>query len=340
MSVGAAIFGCAGPSLSAGEAAFFRDCNPWAFILFSRNVETPTQVRRLCAELRESVGRDALIFVDQEGGRVQRLAEPHWRKAPRASKFDRLYDYCPQKAKRAVWLNFRLIAQELRDVGITANCAPVIDLPVSGAHRIISDRAFSVHPSIMNHLANACMAGLTAGGVVPVIKHIPGHGRAKVDSHASLPIIDTDISDLEASDFIPFQALAQAPMAMTAHVLLTQVDKNKPVTISKTAMSKIVRGKLSYDGLVMSDDLDMKALKGSLTSLTQQTLAAGCDIALQCSGKLPAMVNVAKGLKPLSGKALRRARVAEYMSDHIDNFDKAEGLAEYESLMNTLEARS
>ena len=340
MTIGAAIFGCAGPSLSAGEAAFFRDCNPWGFILFARNIETPAQVRRLCADLRESVGRDALIFVDQEGGRVQRLGRPHWRKAPHASKFDRLYDDCPQKAKRAVWLNFRLIAQELRDVGITANCAPVIDLPANGSHRIISDRAFSAHPKIMNHLAHASMAGLTAGGVIPVIKHIPGHGRAKVDSHKSLPIIDATISELEASDFIPFKALSQAPMAMTAHVLLSQVDKTKPVTISKTAMRKVVRGALGYDGLVMSDDLDMKALKGDLASLTRQTLAAGCDIALQCSGKLPAMVNVAKGLKPLRGHALRRARVAEYMSDHIENFDKEDGLAEYKTLMDTLEARA
>ena len=337
MTVNSAIFGCAGPRLSAGEAAFFRDCNPWGFILFARNIETPAQVRKLCADLRKSVGRDALIFVDQEGGRVQRLGPPHWRKAPRASTFDRLYDHCPQKARRAAWLNFRLIAQELRDVGITADCAPVLDLPYNGSHRIISDRAFSVHPKIMNDLAHACMSGLTAGGVVPVIKHIPGHGRAKVDSHKSLPIIDASLSDLEASDFIPFKTFKQAPMAMTAHVLLTNADKDKPVTISKTAMKTIVRGALAYDGLVMSDDLDMKALKGGLTSLAQQTLAAGCDIALQCSGNLSAMVNVAKGIKPLSGKALRRAKVAEYMSDHIEPFDRGAALAEYSGLMDTLE---
>ena len=285
MSVSSAIFGCAGPRLNAGEAAFFRDCNPWGFILFSRNIETPDQVRRLCIDLRTSVGRDALIFVDQEGGRVQRFTTPHWRKAPWAHEFGRLYGIDQAVAKRATWLNFRLIADELRSVGVTADCAPVLDLPVFGADRIISDRAFSQCPIKMVSLANACMSGLTAGGVVPVIKHIPGHGRATVDSHKALPIIKEPLSVLESTDFVPFKALNQAPMAMTAHLIVEDVDAKTPVTISKHAMQAVIRNNIGYDGLVMSDDLDMKALSGDLTRLTEQTLAAGCDIALQCSGK-------------------------------------------------------
>lgn len=336
MSVNAAIFGCSGPELTSGEAAFFRDCNPWAFILFARNIETPDQVRKLCTDLRESVGRDALIFVDQEGGRVQRFKPPHWRKAPWAGAFGDLYGHNRKAALRATWLNFRLIADELRAVGVTANCAPVLDVPVWGADPIISDRAFSWNPNEMIKMAHACMAGLTAGGVVPVIKHLPGHGRATVDSHKALPVIEESLETLRNSDFLPFQAFPEAPMAMTAHVVLSAIDPDVPVTISPRAMKTIIRGELGYDGLVMSDDLDMKALKGDLTTLTEQTLKAGCDVALQCSGNLPSMVKIAKGLRPLKGEALRRATMAELMSDVAESFDKTSALAEYDGLMDIL----
>ncbi|MEE9272298.1 MAG: beta-N-acetylhexosaminidase [Robiginitomaculum sp.] len=333
MTISAAIFGLSGPQLTSGEAAFFRDANPWAFILFARNIETPKQVRKLCEDLRASVGRNTLIFVDQEGGRVQRLKPPHWRKLPSAATFNELCDTNCENARRAIWLNFRLIAEELRAVGITADCVPVLDLPVSGADQIISDRAFSPNAKIMVKLAHACIAGLTAGGVAPVIKHLPGHGRASVDSHKALPIIDTPIDVLERTDFFPFIALKDAPMAMTAHVVLSAVDRDNPITISKTGMKEIIRGTLGYDGLVMSDDLDMRALKGDLTTLTERTLDAGCDVVLQCSGKLPAMVHVAKGLKPLSGKAAMRAVIAENTAGHAEEFDVKSGLAEYEKLM-------
>ncbi|HHL42036.1 MAG TPA: beta-N-acetylhexosaminidase [Hellea balneolensis] len=331
------IFGCSGPQLSSGEVAFFRDCNPWAFILFGRNIESPEQVRKLCADLRESVGRDALIFTDQEGGRVQRLGPPLWRKAPWASLFDTLYDIDETAALRAIWLNFRLIAEELRLAGITADCAPVLDLPVFGADPIVSDRAFSTDKYRMVHMADACMAGLIDGGVVPVIKHMPGHGRATVDSHKSLPIIDTPIEILDETDFFPFKALAQAPMAMTAHVVLSEIDPKKPATISKKVIDKIIRDRLGFDGLLMSDDLDMKALSGDLTQLTEQTLAAGCDIVLQCSGELPAMVKIAKGLPPLDGKSAERARIAELMSDEWVPFDQVDALREYEDIMRLLD---
>lgn len=340
MTINAAIFACNGPELLASEALFFRDCNPWAFILFGRNIETPDQVRRLCGDLRNAVGRDALIFVDQEGGRVQRLGPPHWRKAPWAHDFGELYRIDREDGLRAIWLNFRMIADDLRRVGITADCAPVLDLPVFGADPIISDRAFSCDPAEMIDMAHASMAGLSAGGVVPVIKHIPGHGRATVDSHKSLPIITEPLEVLAETDFVPFKALNDAPMAMTAHLVVESVDADTPVTISKTAMQRIVRDEIGYDGLVMSDDLDMKALTGNLTTLTRQALAAGCDVALQCSGNLPDMVKVAKGLKLLAGESLRRAQVADYMADHTDPFDFADGLAEYTKLMAQIGKRN
>ena len=336
MSRSAAIFGCSGPRLSAGEAAFYRDCNPWAFILFTRNIETPDQVRKLCDDLRSSVGRNALIFVDQEGGRVQRLKPPHWRKMPTARVFGDLYSEDEEKALRATWLNYRLIADELRQVGITANCAPVLDLPVKGSDPIISDRAFSQGSEITTvTLANACMAGLMAGGVLPVIKHIPGHGRAKVDSHKALPVIRESLKTLNATDFGPFKAFNDAPAAMTAHVVLEQADHKQPITTSKKAMDLIVRGQIGYQGLVMSDDLDMKALKGDLTKLTKQSLEAGCDVVLQCNGKLPAMVKVAKGLQNLSGKSLERAEIAENVCDYVESFDAHAGYAEYQDIMKT-----
>lgn len=340
MDISAAIFGCHGPELTRGETAFFRDCNPWAFILFARNIETPDQVRKLCTDLRNSVGRDALIFVDQEGGRVQRLGQPHWRKAPFAGLFGDLYKVDKEAAKLATWLNFRLIAKDLHEVGITANCAPVLDLPVWGSDPIISDRAFSCQSEEMIDLAHACMAGLTAGGVVPVIKHLPGHGRATVDSHKALPVITESLEELRKTDFVPFKAFADAPMAMTAHVVLSDVDKDTPITISKHAMTKVIRRELGFEGLVMSDDLDMKALKGGLTKLTQSALHAGCDVVLQCSGKLPAMVKVAKGLSALSGKSLERAQMAELMSNPCESFNVKAGLEEYESLVSLLDKAS
>ncbi|MBL4871210.1 MAG: beta-N-acetylhexosaminidase [Robiginitomaculum sp.] len=340
MSINAAIFGCSGPELTRGEAAFFRDCKPWGFILFARNIETPDQVRKLCTDLRTSVGRDALVFIDQEGGRVRRLKPPHWRKSPFAGIFGDLYGLNRRAARRATWLNFRLIADELRAIGITANCAPVLDMPVWGADPIISDRAFSPKPNIMIDIAHACMAGLSAGGIVPVIKHLPGHGRAKVDSHKALPIIKESLAELSQTDFVPFRAFADAPMAMTAHVVLECIDTDAPITVSKKGMDEIIRGELGFDGLVMSDDLDMKALKGGLTQLTEQTLRAGCDIVLQCSGNLPAMVKVANGIKSLAGKSLKRAQIADIMSIPCDDFDAVCAFVEYENLMALLDKPS
>ncbi len=333
MSISSVIFGCSGPGLSSGEIAFFRDVNPWGFILFARNIENPNQVRRLCKDLRESVGRDALIFIDQEGGRVQRMGAPYWRTAPRANVFEPMFAKNAQVANRACYLNFRLIAEDLRQCGLTANCAPVLDLPVAGADPIVSDRAFSRDRHAMVSLANACMAGLTAGGILPVIKHMPGHGRAKVDSHKALPVIDTKLPILEKSDFYPFRALKQAPVAMTAHVVISEVDASEPVTTSKTAFETIIRDKLGYDGLVVTDDLEMQALRGSLRRRTEKSLHAGCDVVLHCSGNMKSMVEVATALKPLSGRSLERARIAELITQDVEPCDVEALLDEYTRLM-------
>lgn len=333
MSPRAVIFGCSGPKLLPAEKAFFRDCDPWAFILFGRNVETPDQIRRLCDDLRSSVGRDALIFIDQEGGRVQRLRPPHFRSAPPAQDFGRLYARDPKAGLRAVWLNHRLIADELYGVGVTANCAPVLDMPAKGADPIISDRAFAGTPASVIDMAHAAMAGLMSGGVAPVIKHIPGHGRADVDSHKALPVIKTWERVLSETDYVPFQALCDAPMAMTAHIVVTHADPDLPVTLSPVAMTELVRGTLNYRGLVMTDDLDMKALSGDLEDLTRRALTAGCDVGLHCNGKMRSMVKVAKGAGRLTGDAAGRALTADMCAGMPDDFDAREALLELNTLM-------
>ena len=329
----AVIFGCNGPKLLPAEKAFFRDSDPWAFILFGRNVETPDQIRRLTDDLRNAVGRDALVFIDQEGGRVQRLRAPHWRTCPPAQDFGALYKDDAAKAKRAVWLNHRLVADELRSVGVTANCAPVLDMPSPGADPIISDRAFASEAGPVIDMAHAAMAGLMSGGVAPVIKHIPGHGRADVDSHKALPVIKAEEHDLEASDYVPFRAFKDAPMAMTAHVVVTHADADTPVTLSAKAMRDLVRGNLGYEGLVMTDDLDMKALSGDLEDLTRRALSAGCDVGLHCNGKMRSMVKVAKGADMLDGESLYRAYMADHCAGAPDEFDAQNALVELNALM-------
>ena len=322
MPINSTIFGLSGLTLTQDEWAFFRDVNPWAFILFARNIDTHKQVKALTQALKDCVGRDALIFIDQEGGRVQRLRPPHWKNYPPAQQFSALYQGNPDAAKRALYLNMRLIADDLLKLGITANCAPVLDIPVPGADDIISDRAYGTAPGSVIPLAHAAIAGLTAGGVAPVIKHIPGHGRARVDSHKALPHIKTDIIQLELTDFAPFNAFSDAPMAMTAHAIYDAVDPNLPITISRTAIQKLIRERFGFDGILMSDDLDMKALTGSLTERTEKCLKAGCDIALQCSGELSAMMDVAKGAKSMGPISLIRANIAENCKADDVEFDR------------------
>ena len=297
-------------------------------------------MRALCASLRECVGRDALIFIDQEGGRVRRLRPPHWPDYPSAQELARVYSLDKTKGLRVCYLHHRLMAHDLRRIGVTADCAPVLDLPVEGADPIISDRAFGEETSSITSMAHAAMAGLVSGGVAPVIKHIPGHGRATVDSHKALPRISAHKMQLKTTDFLPFAALNDAPMAMTAHAVFECADKRNPVTTSKTALTELIRGDIGFDGLLMSDDLDMRALHvgsmdGKLTALTKKSLAAGCDIALQCNGKLPDMVKVAKGAKKLRGKPAQRAFIAEHCAVREKTLDTKLARAEYEELLST-----
>ncbi len=303
------IAGCAGPVLGADEQAFFRDAQPWGFILFKRNIEAPDQVRRLTAALRETVGRDAPVLIDQEGGRVQRMGPPHWPKYPPGAAYARAAADPGAQAELAR-LGARLIAQDLHDVGIDVDCVPCLDVPVAGAHDVIGNRAYGNDPETVIRLGRAAAEGLLAGGVLPIVKHMPGHGRAGADSHHALPVVDASRAELETTDFRPFRALADMPMAMTAHVVYRAIDPDRPATTSAVVMREIVRGHLAYDGLVMSDDLSMNALAGSLGERARAAFAAGCDMALHCNGDLAEMGAVAAETPALAGEPARRAAVA------------------------------
>jgi len=326
------IIGLTGARLSKSESLFLRDANPWGVILFSRNVKDRDQLRKLTGDIRDAMGRNTLIFVDQEGGRVQRLKAPNWRPYPSGDDYASIYRRDKIIGKRVCYLGHRLIADDLRAVGITSDCAPVLDLPQPGADPIISDRALGTDVMDIVEMAHSAMAGLMAGGVAPVVKHIPGHGRATVDSHKALPKIDANREILEKSDFLPFRKLYDAPMAMTAHAVYTHSSRTA-VTISRKSLVELVRAAIGFDGLLMSDDLDMKALTGDLTRKTQRALNAGCDIALQCSGRLADSVKVAKGSQTLSGRALGRAIIAENCAEHVTNFSRIEAEAEFDELL-------
>lgn len=326
------ILGLSGQRLTKSESVFLRDANPWGLILFARNVESPEQLQKLTGDIRNAMGRNTLIFVDQEGGRVQRLRAPHWRSFPSGDDYARIYRRSRRDGLRACYLGHRLIADDLRAVGITSDCAPVLDLPHPGADPIISDRALGNTVEDIVDMAHAAMAGLMSGGVAPVIKHIPGHGRASVDSHKALPKIDADRETLEATDFLPFRKLKDAPMAMTAHAVYTH-NSRSAVTISRKSLTELIRNAIGFEGLLMTDDLDMKALSGGLTHKAERALKAGCDIALQCSGRLADSVEVAKGSLTLSGKALERAMIADNCAERVSEFDRAAAEAEFDSLM-------
>ena len=309
-AVAAAVFGCAGHELTAAERAFFRECNPLGFIVFGRNIKDPAQVAALVKDFRAVVGReDAPVLIDQEGGRVARLKPPHWRNAPPAGWLGALAATAGLDAAcEAIRLNSRLLAVELAALGIDVDCAPVADVPVPGAHDIIGDRAYSTDPVLVGKLAHACAIGLLEGGVLPVIKHIPGHGRARADSHAELPVVDEPLATLEHTDFLPFRTLAHLPWAMTAHVLYSALDPERPATTSPRVISDVIRGRIGFDGVLVSDDLSMQALQGDLGSRAEAALTAGCDIVLHCTGVLEEMQDIARVLPGLSAKATERLR--------------------------------
>ncbi|QGM99213.1 beta-N-acetylhexosaminidase [Methylocystis parvus] len=319
-------------SLDAEERAFLRDASPWGVILFRRNVESREQVARLTAELRDALGRHAPVLVDQEGGRVQRLNAPNWRAYPSAARFEAAGADADQAARFA-WLGARLMAHDLREVGIDVDCLPVLDAPAEGSHAIISDRAYSRDPARAAKLGRAAAEGLMAGGVAPVMKHIPGHGRARADSHLELPVVNASRAELEAVDFPPFIANADLPMAMSAHVVYTAIDASAPGTQSKTVVGEIIRGLIGFDGLLMTDDLSMKALTGSFRERAERAIAAGCDMVLHCNGDLAEAGPVAEGAPLLAGKALERAEKALACVRDVEAFDVAGGVAAFETAM-------
>jgi beta-N-acetylhexosaminidase len=304
----AAIFGLSGPRLTADERAFFAAADPWGFIVFARNIETPAQLLALTADLRAAVGRDAPVLIDQEGGRVQRMRPPHWRAWPDPRPVCEALS--EPDAERMLRLRYRLIAHELRACGVDVNCAPLLDVPQADAHPIIGDRAYGADPARIARLGRAVRDGLAAGGVAHVVKHIPGHGRAGVDSHHALPRVSAPRAALSACDFAPFRAHADAAMAMTAHVVFEAVDPDACATFSP-AVIRLIRDEIGLAGLLMSDDLGMGALDGPMRDRAARALAAGCDVVLHCDGDRSAMEAVAEAAPRLTGAALARALAAE-----------------------------
>jgi beta-N-acetylhexosaminidase len=330
-----AIFGVSGPTLSEAERAFFDESQPLGFILFARNCETPAQVKALCADLRTVTGRaDTPVLIDQEGGRVARLQAPHWRHPPPAQVFGALWDRDSEAGCCAAKLNGQLIGASLRHSGINVDCAPVLDVPVPGSHDIIGDRAFHIDPEAIVALGRAFADGLIEAGVLPVVKHIPGHGRAQADSHAELPVVAASVDDLE-QDFAPFRALRDMPLAMTAHVLYSALDATHPATTSASIIEGIIRTQIGFEGLLMSDDIssNMKALSGGFADRARESIAAGCDVVLHCDGDLEAMHAVAEALPPLSDRAAIRWAQASFLIVEPGSINESAAQAELDSLL-------
>ena len=334
MNTRAFITGISGPELGATEREFIRSARPWGFILFKRNVETPEQVTRLVDELRKEVGEpDAPVLIDQEGGRVQRFGPPHWPAYPAGAVFGALYEIDRALGLSAARLSARLIAADLIDVGVTVDCLPLADLPVPGSDAVIGDRAYGTEPGKVAAIARAVTEGLEEGGVLPVLKHIPGHGRATADTHFKLPEVDTPKAELERTDFAAFQPLADLPMAMTAHVVFSALDPAHPATTSATIIQQVIRGVIGFQGLLMSDDVSMNALAGTIAERTRAIVNAGCDMVLHCNGKLDEMHEVARETPELSSKALERAKRALASRKAPQAFDRLAARTELDGLI-------
>jgi beta-N-acetylhexosaminidase len=335
MSTRAFITGVSGPELNVAEREFIRSERPWGFILFKRNIETPAQVTYLIEELRKVLGEpDAPVLIDQEGGRVQRLAPPHWPLYPAGAVFGRLYDIDQGLGLAAARLSGRLIAADLSDLGVTVDCLPLADVPVAGADAVIGDRAYGTEPGKGAAIARAVTEGLQQGGILPVLKHIPGHGRATVDTHLRLPVVDTSKTELERTDFAPFKSLADLPMAMTAHVVFSALDPAQPATTSATIIHQVIRGVIGFQGLLMSDDVSMNALAGLIAERTRAIFASGCDMVLHCNGKLEEMREVARQTPELSGKPLERAARALASRTAPQAFDRLKARIELDVLID------
>jgi beta-N-acetylhexosaminidase len=329
------ITGISATELNAAERAFIESERPWGFILFKRNIETPGQVTRLVEELKKCAGRDEVpVLIDQEGGRVQRLGPPHWPVYPPGAAFGTLYDLDPTLGLSAARLSTRLIAADLGELGINVDCLPLADVPVAGADAVIGNRAYGTEPAKVAAIARAVTEGLEQGGILPVLKHIPGHGRATADSHLRLPEVNTPRKDLERTDFAAFQPLSDLPMAMTAHVVFSALDPVHPATTSATIIEQVIRGVIGFQGLLMSDDVSMNALSGSIAERTRAIFSAGCDIVLHCNGNFDEMRDVAAVTPELSGKALERARLALASRRAPQPFDRTAARIELEAMMD------
>jgi beta-N-acetylhexosaminidase len=327
------ITGLAGTELTDQERAFLREAQPWGFILFSRNVSGPGQLRRLVEDVRATLGRAAPALVDQEGGRVQRLGPPHWPPYPPGAAYGALYDRDRDMGLAAARLGGRLIAEDLAALGIDVDCLPIADVPVAGADPVVGDRAYGTEPAKVAAIAGSIAQGLEEGCVRPVLKHIPGHGRATADSHARLPVVNTDRAVLEATDFAAFRPLAAFPIAMTAHVVFTAIDPIAPATISATIVRDVIRDSIGFKGLLMSDDISMGALSGSIRERTRAAIGAGCDMVLHCNGQMPEMLAVAAEALRLAGEAAQRADAALAATKKAVPIDFAAGRAEFRRLM-------
>ena len=337
----AMILGCGGLELDDAERSFFTQERPWGFILFARNVGDAGQLRDLVADLRACVGRaDAPVLIDQEGGRVQRLRPPLVPAYPPGAALGALYAADRQSGLRAAWLLGRLHAADLTRFGINVNCLPVLDVAADGLHDAIGDRALSGDPATVVRLGSRIAEGLMAGGVLPVAKHMPGHGRARVDSHLHLPVVDTPVAELEATDFQPFMALASLPMAMTAHIVYSDIDPDRPATTSPVVVGDIIRRSLAFDGLLMSDDTSMKALSGDFATKAGAIFEAGCDVILHCNGDKDEMREVAANTPALDGEPARRAAAVMAMFGDADDSDIDAMRTEFEGLLAPVGTRT
>lgn len=331
----ALITGLAGTSLTAAEAAFLKTVRPCGIILFARNCRSLDEIRALIADARDAIGAERLlVLIDQEGGRVQRLRPPLGRELPPAGA------YVDAEALDAARSSARLVAEDLRALGITMNCAPVLDVPEPGAHDIIGNRAYGSTPESVAAFGRAVAEGFLAGGVLPVIKHIPGHGRAGKDSHLDLPTVSASVDELEAVDFAPFRALRDMPAAMTAHVVFTAIDPDAPASTSARVTSEVIRGRIGFDGLLMSDDLSMKALTGPIRGRAEAVIRAGSDIALHCNGDLAEMQAAAEGVPRLAGRALERYDASVRLLERHDPFDVAAAEAALAAVLASHAART
>ena len=340
MAARAFITGLSGPNLTEDERAFLREARPWGLILFKRNIENPGQVIVLIDETLRELGPRAAVLVDQEGGRVQRLGPPHWPVYPPGSAYGRVFDRDTQTGLAAARLGARLIAADLTALGINVDCLPLADVPVAGADAVIGDRAYGETPAKVATIARAVAEGLRSGGVLPVLKHLPGHGRATADSHERLPVVHADRATLEGSDFAAFRPLKNLPLGMTAHVVFTAIDPVLPATTSATMIREVIRGYIGFDGLLMSDDVSMGALSGSIAERTRASLAAGCDLVLHCNGRLDEMQAVAAEAPELTGVPARRAAAALAARKPPSAIDLPAARREFAAMMTNAQATS